>query len=340
MRKLGVLIVGAGWVSQAHIRAFENNPDAEVVAIMSRTAEKAHSVSRECNQEGKCMIYTDYQEALSDPRVDIVVICTPNHLHAEQAICAARAKKHLLIEKPLALTMEDSRRVAHEVQKAGVKSLVGYVLHFNPLFVTAKKIQENFLGDIRYAELDYFHRVTDDIPCYEWNRTKAVGGSSLLAGGCHAVDAMRWFMNREVVSVYAQSCRIRDDFEFDGTIAVLLTFEDGSIGKIGSSYDFISPYVFNVRLCGTKGTMYNDRIWSPDMIEKQRDYLRLPVTLPNSAEVSHHPFPEQAAHLVECILHNKETNCTVQDACKTQEIIAAADRSSETGQAVMLPLDD
>ena len=71
---------------------------------------------------------------------------------------------------------------------------------------------------------------------------------------CHAVDAMRWFMQDEVVSVYAQSSKMRTDLEFDGTISIILKFKNGAVGKVGSSYDFISPYVFNLHLCGTKGT--------------------------------------------------------------------------------------
>ena len=335
--KYGVLIVGAGWVSGAHISAFQKDPRAKIVAIQSRRSESAQA-QIQANGLTDCKIYTDYAQALADPRVDIVVICTPNDLHCEQAILAAQAGKHLLIEKPAALCWEDAQRMAKEIEFAGVRSLVGYVLHFNSLFMTAKNLQEQFLGEIQYAETDYFHRVEDDISCYHWNRTKKVGGSSLLAGGCHAVDAMRWFMQEDVESVYAQSMRIRDDFEFPGTSIVLLRFRSGKIAKIGSSYDFISPYVFNLRLCGTKGTLWNDKLWSPQELSGQLDYVTLPVTLPNSANVSHHPFPQQASHLLDCIERGVETNCPMSDALKTQEVIAAADRSAQTGQPVSLPL--
>lgn len=338
MKRYGVLIVGTGWVSGAHIQAFQKDQRAFIAGIVSRTRERAKKKIEEYNLGESCTVYTDYEEALSDPRVDIAVICTPNDLHCRQAIQAARAGKHILLEKPAALTWEDSLQIHQEVQKAGVHSLVGYVLHFNPLFETAKNLQREFLGEIKYAETDYFHRIEDDLSCYSWNKTKEVGGSSLLAGGCHAVDAMRWFMQEEVESVYAQSMKIREDFEFPGTTVVLLRFKSGKIAKIGSSYDFISPYVFNVRLCGTKGTMWNDKVWSPQMLSGQLDYMSLPVTLPDSADVSHHPFPKQASHLLDCIEKDVETSCPVADALKTQEIIAAADLSAKTNQPVQLPL--
>lgn len=325
-------------MSGAHIRAFQQDSRAYIAGIVSRSEEKARKKMKEYALDETCAVYTDYEAALSDPRVDIAVICTPNDLHCRQAVLAARAGKHILLEKPAALTWEDSLQLYQEVSRAGVHSLVGYVLHFNPLFETAKNLQKEFIGEIKYAETDYFHRIEEDLPCYSWNRTESVGGSSLLAGGCHAVDAMRWFMQEDVESVYAQSMKIREDFEFPGTTVVILRFKSGKIAKIGSSYDFISPYVFNIRLCGTKGTMWNDKLWSPQMISGQLDYLSLPVTLPNSADVSHHPFPKQARHLLDCLEKDIETNCPVADALKTQEIIAAADLSAKINQPVALPL--
>lgn len=337
-RKLGVMIVGTGWVSGEHIRAFEMNETSKVVAICSRSYDKGRNKADEYNLGERCKIYTNYDEALKDPKIDIVVICTPNDMHCEQTIKAAEAGKNILIEKPVALSWQDTLRMNDAVKKAGVKTMVGYVLHYNPLFLTAKKLQKDFIGDLKYAETDYFHRVTSEIPCYEWTCKKSVGGSSLLAGGCHAVDAIRWFMQDEVVSVYAQSSKMRTDLEFDGTISIILKFKNGAVGKVGSSYDFISPYVFNVHLCGTKGTLWNDRLWSPEMIPEQRDYMQLPVLTPNSGDVKHHPFPEEDAAFVEAILNGEDSECPLSDAVKTQEVVFAADESARTGEVIKLPL--
>lgn len=339
MKKLGVMIVGTGWVSGEHINAFETSGKAEVVAIVSRKYEKGRAKADEYNLGDRCKVYTNYEEGLKDPNVDIVVICTPNDLHCEQTIKAAEAGKHILIEKPVALTWEDTKRMNEAVQKAGVKTLVGYVLHYNPMFKAAKKLQKDFVGDLYYVETDFFFRLESDIPCYDWNCKKSVGGSSLLAGGCHAVDAARWFVKDEVESVYAQSTKLRTDLEFDGTICTIVKFKNGTVAKIGSSYDTISPYVFNLHLCGSKGTLWNKKLWSPGMIEGQNDYITLPVTTPNSGDVKHHPFPEQAAHLIDCIINDKETDCPLSDAVKTQEVIFAADLSAETGMPVKLPLE-
>ena len=117
MKKYGVMIVGTGWVSGEHIRAFEMNEHAEVRAIVSRSHEKGRAKADEYNLGDRCKVYTDYDEALKDPNVDIVVICTPNDMHCEQTIKAAQAHKHILLEKPVALTWEDTLRMDKAVRK-------------------------------------------------------------------------------------------------------------------------------------------------------------------------------------------------------------------------------
>ncbi|MEG2455173.1 MAG: Gfo/Idh/MocA family oxidoreductase [Oscillospiraceae bacterium] len=337
MKEYGVLIVGTGWVSGEHIRAFSMNPHAKVVALVSRDAEKGHAKAVECGVP-EAKVYTDYAQALCDPAVDIVSICTPNHLHASQTILAAEAGKHILIEKPISLNWEDAKAMKAAVDKAGVKTLVGYVLHWNSLFLTAKKMQEEYIGKLYYAETDYFHRVTESYPCYRWTCQKDVAGSSLLAGGCHAVDAMRFFMQDEVEEVVAYSSGCRTDFEYDGTLVALLKFKGGAMGKIGSSYDTISPYIFNLHLFGDKGSLLNNKLYSPDAIPGQRDYMVLPVETPNSGDVTHHPFPQEIDHFLDCIVNDRETSVSLNDAMKTQEIVFAADLSAATGKPVKLPL--
>lgn len=338
MKKFGVLIVGTGWVSSEHIRAFTMNPHSYVTAIMSRSTEKGRQRASSCGLGEEVRIYTDYDDALMDPKVDIVCICTPNHLHADQTIKAAKAGKHILIEKPIALTWEDAKAMKAAVDESGVKTLVGYVLHWNPLFLNAKRMLKDYIGKLYYAETDYFHRVTESYPCYPWTREKGIGGSSLLAGGCHAVDAMRWFMQSDVEEVTAYSSKGRDDLEFDGTLVMILKFKSGAVGKVGSSYDFISPYIFNLHLFGDKGSLLNDKLYSPSMIHGQKDYMILPVDTPNSGDVEHHPFPQEINEFIDCILQDRQPELCLDDAMKTQEIVFAADLSAATGKSVKLPL--
>lgn len=336
MKQYGALIVGTGWVAPEHIRSFKMNPNARVAAIVSRSAERGRAVA-EMYSVPEAAVYTDYDKALEDPNVDIVVLCTPNYMHADQTIKAAQAGKHILIEKPLDVVWEKCLAMKDAVDKAGVKTLVSYVLRWNELFMTVKRMQEEYLGKLYYAETDYLHHIPATYNCYDWITKKATGGGALHAGGCHAIDGLRWFVQQEATEVFAYSNAGRKDMDYDGTVVLLIKFADGLMGKIASSFDVVSPYVYNLHLFGEKGTLYNDRLYSPSMLEGQQDFMRIPVKTPDSGDVEHHPFPQEVAHFVDCIIQDKKTIVDIDDALKTQEIAFAADVSARTGKPVGIP---
>jgi len=334
--KFGVAVWGAGWVAGEHIGAYLRNPRCEVVAIGSRRAESA---KEKMDAAGiSCSIYTDYDELLKNERVDIVSICTPNHLHAGETVRAARAGKHMLIEKPVALTLDDLKAMDEEVRKAGVKTVVSFVLRWNPLFMCIKGLQKtNALGDIFMADVDYWHSIGRWYMGYDWVTTKEKGGSVLLAAGCHAVDAIRYFVESEVTEVTAYSNN-RGDYEYDGNVVAIMKFENDAIGKVSASFDLKSPYIFNIELLGEHGTIRNNQLYSKALLPGQTAYTEIPTILPDSGDVTHHPFQGEIDHLVNCILTDMESHCNLADAVKTHEVCIAADISAEEGHPVRLPL--
>ena len=339
MKKLGVGIVGTGWVSDEYIRSFSMNPHTQVRAICSRTSQKATAKAAQHNLKD-CAVFIDYEAMVKRTDIDIVCVLTPNFLHAEQTILAAQAKKHIIIEKPLATRWEDMLRMQEAVHENKVKTIVGFVLRWNPLFQTAKEaIKRDIIGQPFYAEVDYLHRIDKKYLCYDWSKTKETGGSILQVGGCHAVDGLRWFMQQEAMEVVALSGRYRNDFEQDTTITFITKFANGSMGKVCCSYDVICPYIYNLKLYGDKGTIINDRMWSKNAFPGQNDWIHLPVQTPDSGDVSHHPFPEEVNHFVDTILNDTPCIVDIDDAMKTFEIIEAADRSANNGgKPVKLPL--
>jgi predicted dehydrogenase len=138
MAEYGVLVHGAGWVSTEHVRAYQRNPYTEVVAICSRTRESAERL-KEATGAVNAKIYTDYEQALADPNVHLVSICTPPNLHPRETILAAQAGKHILIEKAVANSREELMEMVRAVRQAGVKTVVSFVLHWNPQFMTIKR---------------------------------------------------------------------------------------------------------------------------------------------------------------------------------------------------------
>jgi len=341
MAKLGVGLVGVGWVAGEHIRAFRANPHTEIRAMCSLTKEEARDKAVECGVQ--CEIYDDYAKMLAQDGIDIVSIASPPDCHCMHAVGAAKAGKHMLLEKAMATTIEDARAIRDAVAKAGVKSVVGLVLRWNPLFEIIKtQLADNAIGSVFLGEVDYYHGIGPWYRQYGWNVKKDIGVSSLLSAGVHAMDAMRWFMGGDVVEVcqYATFGKAPEfkEYEYNPTTCTICRFKDGRIGKVTSCIECIQPYVFSINLVGTRGTIRNNLIYSKTKYPGQTSWTQVPTILPDSGDVTHHPFTYEVAHLVDCIISNKESHCNVADAYKTHEICFAADLSGKEGRPVRLPL--
>lgn len=338
-RKLGIAIHGAGEVARAHAASWMKNPHCEIVSVSSRRKESAQRLAEEAGLN--CAVRDNYHEVLADDRVDVVNISGPNQVHAEQGIAAAQAGKHILIEKPMVLSMDENRQLRDAVEKAGVRSVVSFVLRWNPLLETLKSlITEGAIGNLFYAEVDYWHGLGPSWRGWQWAHTKENGGSTMLLGGCHALDAMRFFVGDEVTEVAAFGTNVRGNYEFDSSVVAIVKFRGGTIGKCATTFDCEMPYAFNVDLLGTDGSMRENRLWSKKIFPGQTDWTTMPTILPDSGDVHHHPFDAEINHLVDCIRNGRESHCNVADGYKTHELCIAIDRSMEQGgKPVQLPLD-
>jgi predicted dehydrogenase len=358
---LGVLVVGAGWVSTQHIAAYKIHSNSTVLAICDRTLEKAQRRVAEAALQGTA-VYDDFEKALRHPGIDIVSICTPQHAHCRQVVAAAEAGKHMLIEKPLGISLDELDTMRRAVRKAGVRTGVGFVLRWNPLFRALKAmLADNVLGRPFYVETDYLSHNGSWWSGWNDARTVAQGVSAFLVGGCHAIDALRWFASSgefEAASpaeVYAVAGGYRKGsdreynpqtntwvhgappMEYDGLEVAVVKFDNGALGKVSVNADCIMPYRFPVRIFGNLGTVFDNRIWS-HRFAGQTDWVELPTILPDSSSVNHHPFQAEIDHLLECVATGQESHCNLEDAIKTHEIAFAALESQRTGQPVRLPM--
>ncbi len=332
---LGVGIVGTGWVATQHVAAFQRNPRTRVVALCSRRRDDVAAKKSAWGLD--CAVYDDYAELLADRNVDIVSICTPNHMHAAQAIAAARAGKHLLIEKPPALTPADLSVMQNEVHAAHVKTVVSFVLRWNPLVRTMKSLLERgSLGRILFAQVDYWNTSgRGDIPGH-WVTRRATGGSAFLTGGNHAVDALRWLVGDEIVEVTAMGTQLNRNYDYLPTMLALVRFAGGAVGRLSAILEAKLPYQFNMDILGERGSMRDQRLWAPDVFPGQRDWVTVPAPAPASGDVTHHPFQDEIDHLVECIETDRESFVNLDDAARTMQVCFAIDRSAEEGRTVQL----
>jgi predicted dehydrogenase len=332
-------VLGTGWVSGEYIQAFEANAHTEVRAILSRDKARAAAKATE-HHLARCCAYERLEDLLGDPAVQVVAICTPHHLHVRQGVAAARAGKHLILEKPVALDPAGLAELRDTVQRAGVKTVVGFVLRWNPMFQTIRALlEDSTIGRIFYAEVDYLHGIGPWYAQYAWNVKREIGGGSLLTAGCHAVDGLRWFARRRPVEVFAYSNTSAGNqlgYEYDPNSVTLVKFEDGMMGKVASSIECVMPYVFNVLLLGDQGTIRNNQVFSRKWVG-QRGWATIPTVLPDSGDVSHHPFRDEVDHFVECILTNRESHANLEDAAVTHEICFASAVSARERRPVSIP---
>jgi predicted dehydrogenase len=334
MNRLGVGIIGCGSVAEEYVKAFQKDKRSEVRALVSRNPANAE---RYCDHyDLKCTIETDASKMFEQNNVDIVVVCTPHNVHTQYVVAAAEAHKHIIIEKPVALTPEDVHKQREAVRKNKVKTIVSFVLHWNPLLMTIDRlIEQGVFGDIFMVEVDYMHRIWMT-PEEKWYAIREQSGTAILTGGCHAIDALRWFARSQAEVVCAYQVKTENPIEYPGTISVNVKFKDGKIGRSTTTFDAQMPYRFNIGIYGTEGTLRNNELFAPKLFPGQNNFMKIPCILPDSADVAHHPFEGEVSHFLDCIIDDKRPFPDLDDAAYTQAVCFAADLSAQSGKPVTL----
>jgi UDP-N-acetyl-2-amino-2-deoxyglucuronate dehydrogenase len=331
MAKYGVGIIGAGWVAGEYVKVFRDLPLTELVGIYNTTPGKATALLKEHGVEAR--EYGSVDELFDDDRIDIVVSATHPDVRADHCVRAAETGRHIVIEKPIGLEPAHTQAIREAVAKAGVKTVTSVVLRWNPQFVTVKQmIADGVLGELVYGEADYWHPLQTYYPGYKsfvsWER----GRSSVLAGGCHAIDILR-HLGGEIVEVAAFSGpkKINLDYEYEPNVVASLRFENGAVGKLATVFDADTPYIFNCRLFGTEGTIQNNEVYSSKHYPGSLGYWTFPTIEPDSADVTHHPFKEEIEHFLDCIEQDVESHASIHDTHRTMAVCFAIDESAANG---------
>lgn len=332
-----VAIIGTGNNARAHVKAVLANSKARLVAMCTNDPEQGKALA--ATNGIHCKIFTDLDQMLSDPEIEIILVCTPNNLHARQATLAAQAGKHMLIEKPVALNLVELRAMHAAVKQSGVKTLVSFVLRWNPYLRIAKKlITEGAVGNVFMVETCYWHSTPRAAPGH-WMTTRSVAGSVFLMGGCHALDTARWLANSDIVEVSAFGTQGigKEWYEYPHTVEALVRFKNGAIGRVSASMGCVMPYSYNVTVMGDKGSLRDNRLWSHHYAG-QTDYVTIPTQMPDSGSVMDHPFTPGFDHLITCIEEGRDTDISLSSTMNVHEALLAIDQSVEEGKPIALPL--
>ena len=250
-RAVQVGLLGCGVIAYwAHLRALRRLPGARLVAAADADAAartRAHDLTG-------VPVYQSIDELLARPGLEAVVISLPTHLHAEAAIAAAAAGKHFYVEKPIATTVAEGRRVIEAADRAGVVGAVGYNRRFHPLCRWARRLLAGgIIGRVHGAVTAFCEPLAGDaLP--PWRRRRATGGGVLLDLASHHVDLLRWLLADEVESARAT---VRSDLSEQDSARLELTMRGGV--EVQGYFSYRAGLADFVELIGERGTLRVDR---------------------------------------------------------------------------------
>ncbi len=341
MKKYNVGILGYGWVATAHIAAINATQQAQVTAVCS--ARKLDAAELSAKHGGKITVYHDLDALLADKSLHAISICSYPFDHAKQAVAAAKAGKHFIVEKPLALSWQDCLAIQRAVNEARVKTCVCFECRYSSQFLATKAvIDQGLLGKLHYGEVDYYHGIGPWYGQFRWNTRKDAGGSSLLTAGCHALDALLLCLGQDVAEVTSYDTKSQSQifgpYEYTTTSVTILKFENGAVGKCAAVVDCLQPYYFHTHLVGSEGSLLDNKFHSSKLAGlNQHKWSELSMRMLDSGDVSDHPYLTQFQAFFDALDAGREMPLTgLNEALRSHEIIFAADRSAATGKQVQI----
>lgn len=340
MIKIGVGLIGTGWVSDVHAHAFRQLDEARVVAVASRDADRGRAFAK---RHDIARSYLDHRELVRDTAVDVVVIGVPNQLHMQIALDAAAEKKHVICEKPLATNLEDGQRMVEACARAGVMLAVAEELCFVPKFVRAKQILDaGGLG----RPYQVHQREQHDGPHSRWFYERDLaGGGALLDMGVHGIEAARWVLGRpRAKSVFAHlSNRLHPDSVLEDHCTVLVEFDNDVLAVIEPSWALKGGMESHLDLFGTEGVLYTDllrgtgmRMYSERAVETD-PFHSLHWSTPDADWLWTNGYPQEMRHFLSCVRSGNPPLVGGEDGLAQLEICYAAYASAARGARVPLP---
>ena len=340
MEKIGFGAIGIGLWGEMHAKIYSSSPGIELKAVCDLREDRAKEIADKYGAEA---FYSDYMELLERDDISAVSIATPDFAHTDIAVAAAKAGKHIIVEKPLATSVGDCEKILAAVKEAkNIKFMVDFHNRWNPPFVSAKSAIER--GELGKPMLMYI-RLSDTIFVPTGMLSWASKSEVVWFVGSHAVDMVRWLFNDEVVKVYAVSRSEILKGKGVGTpdfYQAILEFRNGGVATVENCWilpDSLPTVIdFKFQVVGSEGAVYID-LSSNGAI---RQYTGEKASNPDILVYpTIHGKPmgfalESIRHFVDCVVNDKEPMTTGEDGLATTQIIAAMQESSKKGEPVYL----
>ena len=334
-------IIGCGMIAGWHANAIKAVDGAELVGVTDNYPEGAISFA----QKYGVKVFETTELLLESKDIDVICICTPSGLHASQAIIAANAKKHIVVEKPMALNLTEVDEVIQAVESNNVKMEIISQLRFSPAVKKLKEaVDSGVLGRIVTGDIYMkFFRSQEYYNKGGWRGTWAMdGGGALMNQGIHGIDLLRYVMG-PVKNVFANTRTLARNIEVEDTAAAVVEFESGALGVIQATTSIYPGYPRRMEICGDRGSIVleEDSIVRWDVEGQQ---VPGDITLQGTASgassnpgaFSNEGHILQISDMGDAIINNRKPLVDVYEGRKPIEIIMAIYESSKTGKPVEL----
>lgn len=331
---VGIAVVGLGRVAHSHIDGVLHWDDGcELVAVVDVDETRARSVSTEYDVP----YYTSAEEVYEEPDVDAVVICVPHHLHAPLAIDAMEAGKHVLVEKVMATSVEDGRRMVEVAADNGVNLMVGQSRRFFPSLAEAKDRIDEIGRPLNLQYTFACHFDVETAPPW-WRSEEKTGGLVYPMLGSHSIDYTLWMLeDREPVSVYANGASNNDTFEGDDDVTILIEFDDGTHATNFLSINN-SPSKHRGIVIGSEGSISWDQQGdhSGELVGVATTDLQINGKRVSPTKDGPHNFALQMKEFVNSIRERRQPRPSGREVIPQLRIIRAAKRAASENRVVEL----
>ncbi|MEC0227250.1 Gfo/Idh/MocA family protein [Paenibacillus alba] len=350
MSNIHVAVIGAGSISEMHLKSYQNNPDVVLYAICDLNEERAKA---KADKYGIPHVYTDYKKLLADPKIDAVSICTWNNSHAPISIAALEAGKNVLTEKPLCKTVEEALAVEAAVQRSGKILQVGFVRRYASNTAIVKSFVDNGeLGEIYYAKASCIRRLGN--PGGWFSDIERSGGGPLIDVGVHVIDLCWYLMGRPKVKSVSGNAykklgnranvknlafyKAADYDASHNTVEdmanAMIRFENGASLLVDVSFTLHAKEdELTVKLYGEKGGAELEPELSI-ITEKYDTILNLTPQINNLSFDFVAGFQQELNYFIEVCQGKKETLSPVQDGVEMMKILCGIYESSAQGKEI------
>ncbi len=339
MKKVGLGVIGLGAFGQNHVKVYAEHPQAELVAVCDIKEDLTKKTAERYGVEG----YTDYHEMLKNPGLEAVSVVTPDFLHRNPVIAVVEAGKHVLCEKPLAITIEEAEEMVRAAEKAAVTLMVDFHNRWNPPFTLTKEaVDKGEFGEPLHAYI----RLSDTIYVPTKMLSWASRSSVLWFLGSHITDLARWILTDEPERVYAVSRKellAERGIETPDFYQYLIQFRNGTTVALENSWilpetlptivDFVAQFTF------TEGCVYIDPIQHGAFKKFTKDSWSYPNIIggPVLIHGRHIGFAKESiSHFVDCVASGREPIATGRDGLAVTRILCAVEESAKMGKPVKI----